>query len=153
MPVCEKCGDQFPNRVKIDGKTKNLQRRRFCLSCSPFGQHNTSKEPNWDGKCRVCGKVKEEVYHRRHCRQCWSDYFVNRARKRKQKIVDKMGGKCKKCGYNKCIAALQLHHVDPSTKDMDFAQMTRKSWDKIQEELEKCILLCANCHAEEHYGG
>ena len=65
-----------------------------------------------------------------------------------------MGGKCCRCGYNKCEAALELHHVDPTTKDADTTKNLRLISDEVRvnEELDKCILLCSNCHREEHYG-
>lgn len=72
----------------------------------------------------------------------------------KQKIIIAMGGKCQICNYNKCNEALDLHHIDPSIKEMSFGAIraSPKSWIKISEELKKCILLCANCHREIHNG-
>lgn len=61
-----------------------------------------------------------------------------------------LGGACALCGYNKCVQALQFHHV---TGQKDFAISVlghTKSWKKIEKELKKCELLCANCHAEIH---
>ena len=69
----------------------------------------------------------------------------------RQKAVDYGGGKCRVCGYKKCIGALSFHHKDPSQKDFGLSTrgMTR-SWEKMQKEIDKCILVCANCHAEIH---
>ncbi len=78
-----------------------------------------------------------------------------RERRRKLKLmaVEYKGGCCenKKCGYNKCVDVLEFHHLDPNEKDFGIASdgLTR-SWEKIKEELDKCIMLCANCHREEH---
>jgi hypothetical protein len=59
------------------------------------------------------------------------------------------GGKCVKCGYNKCIGALQFHHTDPSKKSFGIAEgYQRFSLAKLIEEAKKCILVCANCHSE-----
>ena len=80
---------------------------------------------------------------------------VKRWRERtKLKIIESMGGQCGLCGYKKCLAALELHHIDPSKKEIAFGQVTAnpKSWDKIVIELRKCILLCSNCHREFHHG-
>ena len=69
----------------------------------------------------------------------------------KKKAVEFMGGKCVECGYNKCLAALQFHHVIPTEKDYHFSDtLTSKSWKEVQEELKKCQLVCSNCHAEIH---
>ncbi len=57
------------------------------------------------------------------------------------------------CGYNTHVGALDFHHVDPSTKEFGVSNkgMTR-SWEKIKAELDKCILVCANCHREIELG-
>lgn len=70
--------------------------------------------------------------------------------RRKKEAVDYMGGKCTECGYNKHYAAMHFHHLDPFTKEFNWAKLRLKSWDKIYKELEKCVLLCANCHAIKH---
>ena len=56
-----------------------------------------------------------------------------------------------KCGYAKCEAALTFHHREPGSKEFSMAEggVTR-SWARIQAELDKCDLICANCHAEIH---
>jgi predicted HNH restriction endonuclease len=64
--------------------------------------------------------------------------------------VKQLGKKCSKCGYDKNSAALQFHHIDPKTKSFNFGNVANKSWKSISSELDKCILLCANCHAIEH---
>ena len=63
------------------------------------------------------------------------------------------GNKCTLCGYDKCSKALNFHHLDPSKKSFGLSErgLTR-SWEKIKLEIEKCILLCANCHTEVHAG-
>jgi hypothetical protein len=62
-----------------------------------------------------------------------------------------MGGKCKLCGYSKCYKALQFHHNDPKQKDFTIgSKMRRLCIDKFKKELDKCTLLCANCHSEVH---
>jgi hypothetical protein len=70
----------------------------------------------------------------------------------KIKIVESMGNKCQICGYNRCHAALELHHINPSEKEFTFGTVIAnpRAWHKIEEELKKCILLCSNCHREIH---
>jgi hypothetical protein len=67
----------------------------------------------------------------------------------KQKLVDYKGGCCKKCGYNKCIRALEFHHLDSLQKDFNISGKMC-SFDKIKSEVDKCILVCSNCHKEIH---
>lgn len=158
---CEKCGRGFPSYVEIDGKKRNLCSRRFCLECSPFGKHNTAnlvvtnKDEKW---CPKCEKMlpRCEFYIRRgsgcssYCKSCFNLLCTERQREMKQKAVTYMGGKCR-CGYDKCLGALEFHHKDPSEKDPNIRfGSSRKSFKKIAKELDKCIMLCANCHREEH---
>ena len=75
-------------------------------------------------------------------------------KKRRHKIkndsIEKLGGKCVKCGYSKCKNALDFHHIDPATKLFNMGIAYRYPQKKIDLELNKCMLLCANCHREEH---
>jgi len=68
----------------------------------------------------------------------------------KKKAVEEKGGKCILCGYNRCFRALHFHHVNDFLKEVEISNCT--SWEKTLEELEKCVLVCANCHAEIHSG-
>ncbi len=88
--------------------------------------------------CRICNEEKRK-----------EQTFL------KQKLIFQMhGNTCKVCGYNKCKEALELHHVIPSTKEYTVSHLTRNfsSIDKLKVELEKCIMLCSNCHRELHAG-
>ena len=61
------------------------------------------------------------------------------------------GGKCNRCGYNRCIEALEFHHENPSQKDFNISSKGyTRSWERVQKELDKCVMLCANCHRELH---
>jgi len=61
------------------------------------------------------------------------------------------GGKCQICGYDKCLMALEFHHVDPREKDFTISKRMT-SFEAIRRELDKCALVCANCHREVHDG-
>lgn len=80
-----------------------------------------------------------------------SSYWSKQYKIRKLKAVEYKGGKCIKCGYSKCVAALEFHHRDPKEKEVQWNQLRKRSWDTIVEELDKCDLLCSNCHREEHF--
>lgn len=71
-------------------------------------------------------------------------------RKAKQTYVDYLGGKCVQCGYSRCLAALGFHHRDPSQKDFGISMLYLKWGPEVRQELDKCDLLCANCHSEVH---
>ncbi len=73
-----------------------------------------------------------------------------RRRRHKLQSLEYKGGKCKRCGYDKSVNALSFHHLDPLEKDFTLSSFFYKKFQKIKIELDKCILLCHNCHAEEH---
>jgi predicted HNH restriction endonuclease len=169
MKKCLKCQADLPNWIKIDGKSHNIQGRKFCLDCSPFKAHNTSNllihslDENDIKKCPMCQKEKtlSEFYKRRehtrkqhspYCKTCSNNMTVERQRNVKQKAVDYLGGKCSICDYNKYTGALEFHHIDPAEKDFTIAQLKLTSFERIKTELDKCLLLCANCHREIHAG-
>ena len=64
-----------------------------------------------------------------------------------------MGGKCSRCGYCKNLSALQFHHVSPQDKSipLDLRRLSNSRWEVLLKEARKCLLLCANCHAEIHH--
>jgi transposase len=125
-----------------------------------FGEDPHHKTQIVDGKKR-CAKCKEwkpheefgtkGKYKQGYCPPCLYRYQASRWEDRKKKAVELMGGKCIKCGYCKNYAALDFHHIDPFQKEFDFNVGRRRSWDKLIVELKKCILLCSNCHREEHH--
>jgi len=85
------------------------------------------------------------------CRVCFNEYTKQRWIDRKEKAVEYMGGKCQDCGYSKCIAALEFHHLDPSTKEANWNKIRLWEWSRVEAELDKCVLLCSNCHRERHH--
>lgn len=113
-------------------------------------------------KCTQCKEIKNisEYYKNSrnkklysiYCKKCSSDKVIETRRKNKKKLITLLGGSCIKCGYNKCDGALHIHHTIPELKSKDFSSFKYKSIDNYLEELKTCVLLCANCHAEEHYG-
>lgn len=73
----------------------------------------------------------------------------------KKLFIEKAGGKCAHCGYEMTtnnICVFDFHHVDPKKKKFELNQntFTGKKFELVVEEVEKCIVLCANCHRLEH---
>ncbi len=69
----------------------------------------------------------------------------------KHKAVVYKGGKCQRCGYSGCAAAFDFHHRDATEKEWNISHLTTYKWEQVQHELDKCDLLCANCHRELHF--
>jgi hypothetical protein len=111
--------------------------------------------------CRRCGTTKHnsDFYRRRkgaglsaYCKTCTNNQTLERQRRLKKELVEYKGGSCERCGYNNCVAALEFHHTDPTQKDFTLAHLKLTSFnDKMKQELDKCIMLCSNCHREEHW--
>ena len=80
-----------------------------------------------------------------------SESVVSWRKRTKKKLVEYKGGKCECCGYDKCIEALEFHHLDPGKKDFTISG-TSRSFDILKIEADKCILVCSNCHKEIHAG-
>lgn len=174
MPVCKKCGCSFPNRITINGKTINLHSRKYCPSCSPIGGKNrknlsglpdkrtkTIRNPDGTCTCTKCGKSFDESefafqnkskkkYHSK-CKACSREDIRLRRVKRKEDLVELKGGKCQECGYKKNIYALEFHHVDSDEKDFRISECITRDIEIILKEIDKCTLLCSNCHREIHH--
>lgn len=114
--------------------------------------------------CTKCGKElpidqfnwrsKAQGTRRSDCKFCHTEYMRKVYQQKKNEIQDlKKNKKCIKCGYNKCGAALDFHHIDPEEKDEIIQRMVSNNYslDKVFEEIEKCVVLCANCHREFHF--
>jgi hypothetical protein len=107
----------------------------------------------------ACGENRKEYMHdkgdgRKHhskCKACHSRYNVARMRDSKLKAVEYKGGKCELCGYCNCVGSLHFHHKDPSQKDPNWKKMKGWKFDRIKQEIDKCLLVCANCHGELHW--
>lgn len=76
-----------------------------------------------------------------------------RGLKRKYEIIMSRGGKCEVCGYDKNIAVLEFHHINPDEKEfqLDMRKFSNTTLEKLQKEIDKCMLLCVNCHRELHH--
>lgn len=132
-------------------QTKRCSMCKNELPLESFSKNHTRK----DGLCGAC-KECNKAYHKIHYKKNKQDYLDKSKRRRKKLSKDwalfKSTLKCKQCGYDKHPVALDFHHKDPSKKDEGLARLiTTGSMKRIQEELEKCDVLCANCHRILHY--
>lgn len=110
-------------------------------------------------KCPQCKveKTLENFSNRRdkegnssYCKVCTNTQTKVRQQQLKKRAVEYKGGKCNSCGYNKYQGALEFHHLDPKEKDFNISKARSLAFENIKEELDKCILLCSNCHKEIH---
>ena len=113
-------------------------------------------------QCEICGQQFEIIdkgWTRKFCYECSPHEDENmthaqavtiKRRAIKKMLIERAGGKCVKCGYSKSQRALEFHHQDPNEKDFGISRTLTKSIETLKKEADKCILLCSNCHAEEH---
>jgi len=91
---------------------------------------------------------------RSRCRRCRMERVSDRRRKVKLILIEEAGGRCVRCGYDRFVGALQFHHLDPREKSFAISRKGHTiGIDKLREEARKCVVLCANCHAEVEHGG
>lgn len=132
-----------------------------------YGLTKNEKNPILDStpkKCNQCGLEKPgtEFYMKSErgkkgignfCKVCASGKVVARYKSYKLSYLALKGGCCQVCGFDKYEGALEFHHVDPAEKDDSIAKMMRHpSSPKVLAELEKCVLVCSNCHRMIHAG-
>jgi 5-methylcytosine-specific restriction endonuclease McrA len=132
-------------------QTKPGMRRNYALSQSAKGRG----APRAFLECLRHGEV--EFFRRPdggyRCSRCNGEGVQRRRRKVKRLLVEEAGGKCAVCGYDRYAGALEFHHLDPAAKcfGLSVRGVTRSLAD-LREEAAKCMLLCANCHAEVEAG-
>lgn len=86
------------------------------------------------------------------CRQCQNDAKKKKRATNKLKAVNYLGGKCKRCDIkSNCLDIYDFHHRDPNQKEESLNRLVNTDWDAIVKELEKCDLLCSNCHKITHW--
>lgn len=110
--------------------------------------------------CIHCGETNPNNFYvingyrqKQKCKDCHNKLLVEKWQSNKEKAVALKGGKCNHCGYDKYVGALEFHHLDPSVKE-DAGSWNRKwmkKWETIERSIEDTVLLCANCHREEHH--
>lgn len=108
-------------------------------------------------ECKIHGLTDFRVSPKRphgRCKKCAVDAVNKRRRMVKLQAIEYKGGKCEHCHGVFIPAVFDFHHTDPNEKDFNLASKGHcRSWDTVKSELDKCIMLCANCHRVEHSKG
>lgn len=105
--------------------------RKFCNAC-----YAKKARERYSKDFKVREKAKQKTYER--------------ITKNKEKAVEYLGGKCLDCNGIFPQEVYDFHHVDPSTKEKELTSARFQSWDNYKKELDKCVLLCSNCHRIRH---
>lgn len=114
-------------------------------------------------KCPTCQLIKpiSDFYPEKNkpkggsrCKICFHKYCVERWIKLKKRAIEYKGSSCVDCNIsypNAPYVIFDFHHLNPIEKDMDWNELRKKSWERITKELDKCALLCSNCHRIRHH--
>lgn len=156
--TCRYCNKKYAIFTYFEGKKIWRPKRRACFKCVPYvpGRSIVQTKNTLDGRrqCTMCKEVlpfaefsptNEFGGLNSYCKICANKKKLKHCQKFKKECVEYKGGGCVFCGYNKCLAALEFHHRDPTKKE--FTILT----EAIKNELDKCNLVCSNCHKEIHY--
>jgi hypothetical protein len=110
---------------------------RVTLACSEHGLVEFHRRPDGNYRCSKCRTASVSAWRRRV----------------KRKLIERAGGRCVVCGYDRHPSALHFHHVDPTTKSFILSRHgVTRSFREAAAEADKCVLLCGNCHAEVEAG-
>lgn len=128
-----------------------LSRHSLRTAKNPYNRRTASGLPI----CALCGESNPANFYmkRGRCKKCHNVAQVAHARTAKLMAIKHKGGQCERCGYSRNAASLDFHHLDPAKKDLNYKTSKHWSWDRLRAELDQCVLLCKNCHGEEHYPG
>ncbi len=124
-------------KFKLKSKSGAKYQSSFVCKCGETDKNNFTNCGN--------GRVSKSI-----CKKCHNTNSISRFRDNKRQFVDYKGGKCQKCTYHKYLGALEFHHVNPKEKDPNWTRLKSFNLENAKKELDKCILLCSNCHKELH---
>jgi hypothetical protein len=109
--------------------------------------------------CQICGGLlngRQTAFCSPRCKERFHQSYQSqqeRGLQRKLDLVQQFGAKCIHCGYSRNLAAFVFHHREPDKKQfqLDLRSLSNRTMEVIQDEVAKCDLVCANCHAEVHH--
>lgn len=164
--VCSSCSsnhwtEEETNKLRNLYKTESANKISNIIDRTPESIRQKAKrlgieanKRSSEGKDLVCDICKEKYKHSdpgpssaKLCSRCYQN---KKRRERKQVLVDMSGGGCERCGYDNCLSSLTFHHKDESTKKFSISNRLLNDIDTLKGEVDKCILLCRNCHGEIH---
>ncbi len=145
--------EHYPMKILLSEISKKINRSKKAIShkaqrlslTRPYVRSNKLKK-------RFTRKEIDKRYYIKNKKKIYENK-LNRRKQLKEEVVNKLGGKCQKCGYNKYFAALEFHHNKGKKEGNIQSYLYKESRQKILKEVKKCILLCANCHREVHHKG
>lgn len=137
-----------------------MMSQKKCCTCkkqkslSEFVKSRKTKD-GYGWRCKECHNKAERESRIKNKKlpeyETYLKYLRDWKERFKKECIRYKGGKCSVCGYDKCVAALDFHHINPTEKDFKIGKGRHVLDDIMERELDKCILICTNCHRELHY--
>lgn len=129
---------------------------KYCKRCDTTKTFDSfyQKKDSKDGLgfyCKACHQELHKHYRKLRGSTYNREWQKDHRKKRKARIVDLLGGKCTACGLVDDPVIYDLHHLNPEEKDVGIGEILDFKWETIEKELQKCVLLCANCHRKIHF--
>lgn len=138
----------------LKGQKKDLvpKEERSTLWCKGCKKDLELDKFTADGKTSA-GRLK----YRSRCKECYRQHSIDNHTNSPSRLFEyakSMKTKCIVCGYDRCRAALEFHHLDPEVKDGSVSEMVRNNVDVsvLKREIAKCVVACNRCHREHHNG-
>lgn len=164
--ICEKCGQPIPVFTVVDGHKRYHRGRRLCFVCFPFrhkkhpwvnqhgGTHRICRSPHHVGENSLPISdfpmmSTKRGYRNSYCRTCQTIRVRTSRQRFKDECIAYKGGRCEKCGYDRCRDALEFHHLGEKEFQLSRYPLNALN-DRVRKELDKCRLVCSNCHREAH---
>jgi hypothetical protein len=125
---------------------------KFCAVC------NQDKPFTLRGSCcKDCANLRSKEHYAKvkgdpELKEKYRQRINEQNRARKQQTIQYLGGCCSDCKGTFHDSVYDFHHVDMSSKEGNPSKFIAGSWDKAKTELDKCVLLCSNCHRLRHFG-
>lgn len=131
-------------------ETKVCTKCKCEKSIEDFGKRGRSKD-GFESQCKDCYNLRKRKWSNSSLGMEAYLKHLQRMRSKKLRAIDYLGGKCADCNgvFHECV--YDFHHENPENKERTIASMRMFSFEKIKLELDKCVLLCANCHRLRHY--
>ena len=129
---------EIANELNISKSTLCYWMKKYSLQTFRKAK---GKLPSLEYKCS-CGETNPENFYGKKrfvCSKCHNQYTLQKGQEKRLKIIEKMGGQCVSCGYNKYSCSLEIHHKYPEKKDPFFHGIRSWSWDRIEKEIQTCV--------------
>lgn len=103
------------------------------------------------GTCKDCSADRIRGWYKEN-KDSRNKYYNERNKGKKRMAVERYGGKCTDCGGVFPLCVYEFHHLGPEQKEVNPSHLLTGNLEKAWAELDKCVLLCSNCHKIRHWG-